>query len=181
MKFVNICGIYCIENLVNGKLYIGQSTNIRLRWNLHRSRLNRCVLENPHLQSAWTKYGESSFRLIVLEECTFDLLDQREVYWISQLGTTDRSLGYNINSGGHANKSVSAETREKLRIANLGANNPGFGKKRSEETRLKMSLAATGENNYHYGKKYTEEEKLKLYGSRRGKRANKEKTPCVLA
>ena len=33
-----ICGIYKITNLVNNKVYIGQSTNILKRFNAHKSR-----------------------------------------------------------------------------------------------------------------------------------------------
>ena len=32
-----ICGIYKITNLINGKVYIGQSTNIERRWKDHKS------------------------------------------------------------------------------------------------------------------------------------------------
>ena len=33
-----ICGIYKITNLVNGKVYIGQSIDIKRRWRDHRNR-----------------------------------------------------------------------------------------------------------------------------------------------
>jgi group I intron endonuclease len=39
---------------------------------------------------------------------------------------------------------VSKETRKKLRLANLGENNPMFGKKLSQETKDKMSKSRTG-------------------------------------
>ena len=35
-----ISGIYCIENKVNNKKYIGQSKNINDRWYKHKNELN---------------------------------------------------------------------------------------------------------------------------------------------
>ena len=46
-----ICGIYCIENLVNHKKYIGQSKDIFKRWRQHRSELNTNIHYNSHLQN----------------------------------------------------------------------------------------------------------------------------------
>ena len=36
MSREKICGIYKIENLVNGKVYIGKSLDIYKRWNDHK-------------------------------------------------------------------------------------------------------------------------------------------------
>ena len=57
------------------------------------------------------------------------------------------------------------ETREKLRQANLGENNPNYGKSPSEETRAKQSKATSGEKNWCYGKKLTEDHRSKLSAS----------------
>ena len=33
-----ICGVYKIENEIDGKMYIGASTNIKKRWSNHKDR-----------------------------------------------------------------------------------------------------------------------------------------------
>lgn len=45
-------GIYKIENKVNGKVYIGQSIDIKIRWYNHRKELNGNRHHNEHLQNA---------------------------------------------------------------------------------------------------------------------------------
>ena len=52
-----ISGIYCIENGINHKKYIGQSKNILYRWKKHISALNSNTHDNSYLQSSWNKYG----------------------------------------------------------------------------------------------------------------------------
>lgn len=57
------CGIYKIENKLNGKVYIGQSINIEQRWREHKSRyLSIDEKEyNKPLYNAIRKYGLQKF------------------------------------------------------------------------------------------------------------------------
>ena len=77
-----LCGIYCIENLINNKKYIGLSRDIKRRWLEHRSELCRGVHINAYLQKAWEKYGEESFSFYIIELCSEEYLDERECYYI---------------------------------------------------------------------------------------------------
>ena len=58
MRKNNTIGIYCIENTINNKKYIGQSVEIENRWSKHRSELNKNKHDNDYLQKSWNKYGE---------------------------------------------------------------------------------------------------------------------------
>lgn len=93
-----ICGIYCITNLVNGKVYIGQSVNIEKRWVHHKTTLRHNMHINKHLQSAWNKYGEQNFEFIILHECIYEDLDRYEIYYIEKYNSIEN--GYNLLRGG---------------------------------------------------------------------------------
>lgn len=92
-----ITGIYSITNKINGKRYIGLSVNIRNRWTQHRSDLRYESHANPHLQSAWNKYGEDNFEFEVLESCDENRLEERELFWIDRFDSCN--VGYNILYG----------------------------------------------------------------------------------
>lgn len=100
-------GIYKITNLVNGKLYIGQSIDIKSRWYQHKYKSNHkseIGYDSP-IHKAIRKYGENNFRFEVIEECSFEELDCKEIEWISRLNTICPN-GYNIQIGGQKIRSV---------------------------------------------------------------------------
>lgn len=107
-----ITGIYCIENLVNGKKYIGQSKDISQRWRSHLCDLRKNKHSNEKLQNAWNKYGEDNFCFKVLELADYDSLDSLEIHYISMFDTYKH--GYNKDTGGCSHKEVSDETRARM-------------------------------------------------------------------
>ncbi len=105
-------GIYCIENITNGKKYIGLSRNIEQRWNEHHSKLRRGKHGNIYLQRAWNNYGEDSFRFYIIEFCDSNVLSEREEYYIKKYHTLSHEFGYNLTKGGE-----DAATTNKMIIA----------------------------------------------------------------
>ena len=85
-KELKVSGIYCIENITNHKTYIGSSKNIYQRLLKHFALLRHNKHQNAHLQSAWNKYGENSFRWFILELCDSKELTEKEQYCIDLFG-----------------------------------------------------------------------------------------------
>ena len=94
-------GIYKIENLINHKVYIGQSVQLSTRWRNHKNSVYNSSLttyEYP-LYRAMRKYGLDNFAFSIIEECSEDELDERECYWIKKYGSFG-AKGYNQTAGG---------------------------------------------------------------------------------
>lgn len=140
-----ICGIYCIENTVNHKRYIGQSVDIYKRWQTHRYLLNANKHDNDYLQKAWNKYGEDNFIFSILELCNKGELSQTETKYINIYQTLSEDYGYNLQSGGASQYCLSDATKQKISQAltgkMAGKNNPRYGKPVSDETREKIRQA----------------------------------------
>ena len=102
-------GIYQIRNKVNGKVYIGQAQDIDARWRQHRNELNRGVHHNKYLQNAWEKYGSELFEWSVIEQCSIDQLNQREIYWIEKTGAYGE--GYNLTLGGDGTRGYTPDQK----------------------------------------------------------------------
>lgn len=179
-----ICGIYMIKNIVNGKVYIGQSVDIYTRWYNHKRDLSNSVHYNTHLQKSWNKYGESSFEFSIIKTCDQNDLDLLEVKYISLYNSCDSKFGYNMSFGGAGGGIPNDKVRVKLSIANIGENNPMFGKHHTTETKKKISEAKTGDKNAMYGKrgelspnygrKHTDEFRKRQSEIQKGKRMSEE-------
>lgn len=105
--------IYCIVNNINGKKYIGKTTNTietRFRQHIFDSRKSEC--KNRTLYKAFEKYGIENFSIHQLEECDWDKASEREIYYIS-LYDTFRN-GYNETLGGDGGTKINYN--EALRI-----------------------------------------------------------------
>lgn len=98
MSSKKLCGIYSITCTTSGRVYVGQSVDIERRWRNHRSRLRSGKAQNRVLQGSWDKYGESSFKFEVVELVSREVLDARELHWISALNTLVSLGGMNISS-----------------------------------------------------------------------------------
>lgn len=163
-----ICGIYCIENIITNKKYIGQSINIYQRWKNHKSDLNNHKHPNDYLQHSWDKYGCENFMFYILEYCEPSQLDDMEVKYIQKFDATNETKGYNLNSGGLGNQTPTEYVRQKMRDNHAdvsGINNPNYGKHMSDETKQKMIAnrnTAKGENHPNYGKTFSEDTKAKM-------------------
>ena len=114
-----ICGIYKIENKVNGKVYIGLSSDVLKRFKAHKSALNRNGHINKHLLSAYNNYGIDNFSFDIIEECeptNKELLKELEIKNIKKYKANDNRFGYNLTSGGDGVRDLSYESREKISI-----------------------------------------------------------------
>lgn len=89
-------GIYKITNKINNKAYIGQSLNIETRWKQHIANINSD--KDNTIYQALRKYGLNNFNFEVVEECSENQLDEREIYWIAYYNSYEN--GYNMNRGG---------------------------------------------------------------------------------
>ena len=182
-----VSGIYCIENILDNKKYIGQSKDVKNRWRKHIGELNNNKHCNSYLQNAWNKYGEMNFHFYVLEDCPSEELDNREKYWIAYFKSIDRDSGYNLKSGGQKGGSIlSNESKEKLRKSVKESYNDIDLRKLRSSDALKqwanpeIKKKIIGENNGMYGKHHSEESRRKISEHIKGRKSYRRNTTPVL-
>ena len=176
MRKNNTIGIYCIENTINNKKYIGQSVEIENRWSKHRSELNKNKHDNDYLQKSWNKYGEKNFKFYVLECCNKEQLDERECYYIDLYNTLNENYGYNLKTGGQFGNAVELQEvkiKKSESLKKFYENNPEAKNKKSLDALKQWSNPEIknkicGKNNGMYGKHHTDEAKIKISKANKG-------------
>lgn len=146
--------IYKFTNLINGKIYIGQTIqNLEHRISGHRSNAkhNSDSLNKNSVDYAIHEYGWENFKSEIIEICNSqDELNEREKFWIKELNCKV-PVGYNLTDGGEG---IIGFTSQK-------------GKHFSEKHRAKISAS-------NKGKKFSAEHKKKLSDSHKGKKLSNE-------
>ena len=131
--------IYKITNLINNKIYVGQTTqplNRRFKQHINNALRASYQLNKIHLYAAIRHYGAENFCIEQIDSAdTRQELNQKEIYWINELQALDNNIGYNCAYGGQGNVAY-----EQLL---LGAAKRA-GRKMAEETKQKISAANKG-------------------------------------
>lgn len=158
-------GVYAIQNLENGRMYVGSSNNITRRWHEHRSMLYRHDHVCYALQAEWDLYGQDAFVFVVLA-----LSEMQPARIVLEQHFIDTSASpYNTNeragSGPKAGYSHSDATRHLISQKNTGRKRTVEAKARIAASRRGMKLsdahkAAIGAAGR--GRKHSEETKAKM-------------------
>ncbi len=166
-----ICGIYKITS-PTGKIYIGQSVDIKSRWIRHKSMPKS---DKGHLlYNSFLSHGVDSHKFEVLERCSKEMLNEMEIYYIEKYQTFDTEHGLNLTKGGDSKVVFSKKTLQKMSEAKKGVRPKHLiGHKHSKETRDILRKKSIGNKNW-LGKNHSEETKEKLRQANLGKKASKE-------
>ena len=130
--------IYKITNLINGKVYIGQTIKtLDQRWKQHVCQIKYVKQQNNrkicrYLHTAMSKYGINNFKIEMIDWATNQTeLNYKEWLLIYKFNSLAPN-GYNLRIGGDCSE-VSQDTRNLLSLKTAGKNNGMYGKKSSEK------------------------------------------------
>jgi group I intron endonuclease len=95
--------IYKTTNIINNKIYVGKSIKEK----------NSYIGSGVLLNRAIKKYGKNNFIKEIIDRAnTLDELNEKEIYWIEKLNSTDQKIGYNITKGGTGGDTLSNHPNE---------------------------------------------------------------------
>lgn len=152
MRVESISCVYAIRHRESGRVYVGGTNNLRIRWKYHRGTLNRGIHKNSRLQEAWVTFGPSAFELIVLEPvANLAILRDCEQRWLDHLRAATPEYGFNIDwdSRGRTGRKRTPESVERTAAAHRG-------RKRPPETGAKISAKALGR--VAHNRRFTDEQ-----------------------
>lgn len=156
MKYI---GVYKITNIVNNKIYIGSSVNLKKRIYEHKRTLKLNKHHSCALQRAVNKYGIDNFIFEIIENCNIDEIIIREQFYIDSLKPEYNILKHAYSNFGHKH---TEETKRKLSELNKGKTHIV-----TEETKIKISES-------HKGKTFSKETLQKMSQKRIGIKLSQE-------
>lgn len=94
-----IIGVYKITNSVNGSFYIGSSLDVKHRMAVHRCKSMWKQLPSNRMYKEMESIGVDKFVFEIIEECSKEILHEREQYYIELLKPTYNNIfakGHNL-------------------------------------------------------------------------------------
>jgi group I intron endonuclease len=132
-------GIYKIIS-PSGKIYIGQSIDIKRRFSEYKY---LSCKQQPKIYNSLKKYGFENHTFDIIEECTLEQLNEREVYYKILFNSVNEGLNCELHDNGTGPRPQ--EVKDKIGLYHKG-NQYNLGKKRSEETKQKLSELAKSQS-----------------------------------
>ena len=153
--------IYILENKIDGKCYVGQTTQ------LFAIRFGRHKRSKSYFGNALRKYGVDNFNKILIENIPEEQLDELEKKYIQKHNSIYPN-GYNLMDGGCKNKHHNEETRKKLSRILTGKATWNKGIPQTEEAKQKIGEANKGNIPWNKGIPQTEEVRRKNIEGHKG-------------
>ena len=110
----------------SGKIYIGQTRNYKIR--LQEYKRLKCIAQ-VRLHASLLKYGFDSHNFEVLETCSIEQGDEREIYYIALYDSFKGRNGLNSTEGGHRPAPKKGKAHYKAKIVYQWDLNGNFIKK----------------------------------------------------
>jgi group I intron endonuclease len=127
--------LYRITNIINNKVYIGQSNKEKDRWRQHKYFGRNPEKTGQYIHRAMAKYGIENFIYEVIAMCKSEEdANEIETMLIKQYNSRDKQFGYNLAPGGETPWNLGLPKEQ----------NPLTGIPRSEEIRQKISQGNIG-------------------------------------
>jgi len=164
-----ISGIYKIEDIKTGAVYIGSADSdngIAKRWSCHKAHLRNNEHSYKELQDAFNE-DESNIKWEILEECGDDELEERENYYIKYCNLIDD--WHVINKEKVSKKRTKVKDTSKMKAAQSGENNGHCNKLTSEDVKEIKRLLKTGLKQSKIAKQYEVSQTL-IYNIKNGNR-----------
>jgi group I intron endonuclease len=158
-------------NLINGKIYIGQTIDLQFRWKRHLKTSDNPTSKNYQLiHKAINKYGKENFIFTPIQTFfNYKEVLNAEKYWISfyktNVGKHSNKFGYNLTDGGEGLFGYTMSKKHKQNLSKAR-----FGLKVNPKFNLIRSIATTGAGNPIYGKHHTNDAIKKISTTRKSKR-----------
>jgi hypothetical protein len=95
-----LCVIYCIRNTVNGKVYVGGTSDLKKRLRLHFWSICGGYHFSEGIKEDALKFGGSCWEWALIENTESKDLAERESFWINELKSHEPSVGYNVFASG---------------------------------------------------------------------------------
>lgn len=164
--------IYKITNLINNKVYIGQTIRLlSLRQNEHisASKNDKSIAHNDPIHRTMRKYGIENFTIVPICSCfDIDELNEKETFFILEYKSNEKKFGYNCDTGGK-NKVMSEDTKIKISKTKTGTKqSKEFVEKRiskirgKKNSKVSLSLIGNTRGKNNKGSHRTEETKKKM-------------------
>lgn len=94
--------IYKITNLIEHKIYVGQTKNLKRRMKEYKNKSKKLDKRSSYkMMKIINQYGFENFKFDILEEViNNENLNEREIFWIDKLNSRNPDIGYNSKTGG---------------------------------------------------------------------------------
>lgn len=157
-------GIYKVTS-PSGKIYIGQSSNIELRF-IYYKRLS--CKSQLRLYNSFLKYGVLQHKFEIIEECELQELNYKERYYQDLYNVLGRGgLNLTLTKANDRKCVHSDETIKRISQSNKG-------RKHTEQSKRKMAIARTGEKNHFFNRHHSCETKAKISEQHKGMKYSEE-------